>query len=317
MVKEGINDKGFALLVSLMIVAILSSLAFRFHHLVIVNHSSTANLRDIILSYNTARSGFEASLSILSSDNDQVDSLLDEWSTFHGSEGLPSIQVNGGNFYCKIVDENRKIALNRLILPDGKVNQRYLDILMRLFDLLEIDRDLIDSLLDWLDKDSERRPKGAEDIDYMAMDEPYPCKNGPLATLSELSLIKGFSEWMKREFVDGKTLEDFLTVAPTDGKININTADPVLLQALSKRISHELAMRVVDFRKEHPFHSPGDLKLVRGMEEIYGEIKDIITVSSDCFSLAIRGEVSRASTWIFATIKREDGRFRILNYRRT
>lgn len=310
------GQDGFALVLTLMIIAILSSLAFRFHQLILVNHSSTANLRDAILSWNTARSGFEACLSILSKDDDEADTLMDKWALFKGSDEDSSLKVNEGNFYCQIVDENRKFAINRLLLPDGKVNQRYLLVLTRLFDLLEIEGDIIDSLLDWIDPDSNRRPAGAENQDYMSLNDPYPCKNGPLSTLSELSLIKGFSELVGKDLGDGKSLQDLLTVAPTDGKININTADPLLLQSLSSKMTYEVVMRIIQFRKEYPFHSPGDLKLLSGMEEIYNDIKDLITVKSDCFSISIRGEVSRSSAWLFATVKRQDGQLRVLHYRR-
>jgi len=61
---------------------------------------------------------------------------------------------------------------------------------------LQIDNslDLVDALLDWLDADDEMRPNGAES-EYYTMDvEPgYYPKNGPLDTVEELLLIKGFS----------------------------------------------------------------------------------------------------------------------------
>jgi type II secretory pathway component PulK len=53
--------------------------------------------------------------------------------------------------------------------------------------------DLVDSLLDWRDADSDVRPQGAEQEYYDSLETPYTTANGPLATLEELLLVKGFS----------------------------------------------------------------------------------------------------------------------------
>jgi type II secretory pathway component PulK len=52
--------------------------------------------------------------------------------------------------------------------------------------------DLADSLLDYRDSDDETRMGGAEQDYYDGLPYPYLIKNGPLATLEELLLIKGF-----------------------------------------------------------------------------------------------------------------------------
>jgi len=52
--------------------------------------------------------------------------------------------------------------------------------------------ELVDSLLDYRDQDEETRPQGAEQDYYDQLPHPYLIKNGPLGTLEELLLIKGF-----------------------------------------------------------------------------------------------------------------------------
>lgn len=54
-------------------------------------------------------------------------------------------------------------------------------------------QDLVDCLLDYRDRDSETRSQGAEQDYYDHLPQPYLIKNGPLATLEELLLVKGFS----------------------------------------------------------------------------------------------------------------------------
>ncbi len=51
----------------------------------------------------------------------------------------------------------------------------------------------VDCLLDYLDADSETRSEGAEQEYYDGLDTPYVIPNGPLATVEELFLVKGFT----------------------------------------------------------------------------------------------------------------------------
>ncbi len=61
---------------------------------------------------------------------------------------------------------------------------------------------LVDSLLDWRGDQAEdvaagkARPNGAKDEYYLTLDPPYRCKNGTLATVEELLLVRGFTGWV-------------------------------------------------------------------------------------------------------------------------
>jgi len=79
-----------------------------------------------------------------------------------------------------VTDENGKINLNvarseMLLALPGMDEQR------------------TESLLDWRDPDDEPRPNGAEQAFYETRQPtPYRCRNGPLLTVEELLLVKGF-----------------------------------------------------------------------------------------------------------------------------
>ncbi len=51
---------------------------------------------------------------------------------------------------------------------------------------------LAEALLDYLDTDNDPRPQGAEQEYYDALSKPYRIRNGPLNTLDELLLVRGF-----------------------------------------------------------------------------------------------------------------------------
>ncbi len=52
---------------------------------------------------------------------------------------------------------------------------------------------LVDALMDYTDKDADARAEGAEQEYYDQLPQPYQIKNGPLSTIEELLLVKGFN----------------------------------------------------------------------------------------------------------------------------
>jgi type II secretory pathway component PulK len=59
---------------------------------------------------------------------------------------------------------------------------------------LEVQDELIDCLIDWVDPGDEHRINGAESDDPFYEDRGYEVKNGPLDSVEELLLIKGWTE---------------------------------------------------------------------------------------------------------------------------
>ena len=102
---------------------------------------------------------------------------------------------------------------------------------------------LIDSFMDWTDRDDIPRMHGAETDDYYALlDPPYRAKNGPLDTVEELLLIRGFNraivfggvlnpEAREEERISVPGIHDLLTVYG-DGKVNVNAASRRVLMTL-------------------------------------------------------------------------------------
>jgi general secretion pathway protein K len=87
---------------------------------------------------------------------------------------------------------------------------------------------LADAIRDYIDTDSEPTGSGGgEDADYLGMDPPRRVPNRPLQSVSELLGVRG----MTAEFY-GK-LAPHLSALPKITTINVNTATPLLLQALT------------------------------------------------------------------------------------
>jgi type II secretory pathway component PulK len=88
-----------------------------------------------------------------------------------------------------VMDEMGKLNVNALLKLDssGKIAH---DILILLPNMNE---DLVNAILDWIDPDSEPRSGGGENEYYQTQKPSYNCKNGPLDSVEELLLVKGIT----------------------------------------------------------------------------------------------------------------------------
>ena len=76
--------------------------------------------------------------------------------------------------------------------------------------------ELVDCLMDYRDRDDVARPGGAEQDYYSALRHPYVIKNGQLATVEELLLVKGFDGQVV--YGDDYNLNGLLDKNEDDGK---------------------------------------------------------------------------------------------------
>ena len=99
----------------------------------------------------------------------------------------------------------------------------------------ELQDELIDCLIDWVDQGDEHRLNGAESDDPFYKERGYEAKNGPLDSVEELLLIKG---WTEAIVFGGPPLEKDGPALPGiynkftvwgDGKLSVNDADELLL----------------------------------------------------------------------------------------
>jgi general secretion pathway protein K len=114
-----------------------------------------------------------------------------------------------------VEDEARRLDLNTPA-SDGPFR--------RLLRSLALDAGLADALLDWTDRDDAERPHGAERDWYRRHDPPLVPPNGPLASVTELALLRGATSGAVER------LRPFVTIAG-EPRVNPNTAPPEVLAA--------------------------------------------------------------------------------------
>jgi general secretion pathway protein K len=297
------------LVLTLVVITILAVLVLEFNYLMRVEAEISGNYRDSLKAYYLANSGVNFAHLLLRDDEDlSCDSLDEDWAL-----AKPPLAMEEGAVTFQIIDECGKININSLFTKEGKIDEKKKAMLERLFEVLEIDRGLVDVICDWIDKDDEVRDFGAEDSYYSNLENPYPCKNSPLNTVDELFLLKDFND----EVFYGKekergSLDAYLTTYG-DGKININTAPGIILQALHPDVDASLAQEIVEHR---PFKKITDLKEVFGIDDrIYNEISPLITVKSNFFSVSSQGALGEVRKRIKTILERKDKNLEIKYWR--
>lgn len=303
------NNKGIALVITLLVLTLLIVLILEFNSGMRVEARAAANFRDEMKAYYLAKSGVTFAIAVLEDDDrtDQnFDALNETW-----AQKLPPIPLGDGFVTVEISDEDSRINANKISTGFGTVNSDTMRNLMsRFFKQFESGEDTGNAIADWTDPDDrEFIPGGAESNYYGGLDEPYEAKNKPLDSLQELRLVKG----MENGTYD--KVHKFLTVQ-SDGWINVNTAGKEVLMSLSDNLSGEIADEIIAFRGENPFQTKQDFKNNVSMsEDVYNEIAKFIDVKSNYFTITSSGNVNQSQKTVRAEIMRQNNKAKIIYWR--
>ncbi|MGE5188518.1 MAG: type II secretion system minor pseudopilin GspK [Gemmatimonadota bacterium] len=291
------GDAGVALVVTLLALVLIMALVWEIFHAGARAAQSGAYGRDSIRAALLAEAGAQAAKVILREDakDNDFDSLNDIWSL-----AQPPYELGGGTIALAIEDEERKINLNNLMMPQGNApNDQNVAVFRRLLEILAIDPSVADAVLDWLDNDESPRVGGAESSYYLSLPYPYKSKNDLFDTLGELRLVRGVTAEVFEK------LRPYVTVHST-GRVNINTAPKEVLMALSAgqgetamgEIDEKTADALIASRQDKPFRSAATLKadlaaVSPTLGNIYGTIfKSLIDVRSANFHVRATGDVA-------------------------
>ena len=235
--KQLENQRGMVLLLVLVVVTLLAALLSEFSFSSLVDLRLAETFRDSTRAYYLANGGVKAGRMLLQEDTNGYDGPDELW-----SQGVVGYPVGDGTVSITIEDLGGKVDLNRLVSSLGNIDPVVKDRCLRLFSELQLadPAGLVDALIDWLDPGSDEQPLGAESTYYLGLPHPYPAKNGPLDSLDELLLVKGFDADILAK------LAPHVTVYGSE-KINVNSASQEVLLALSDQM--EQGCRQTDRRR--------------------------------------------------------------------
>ncbi len=107
---------------------------------------------------------------------------------------------------------------------------------------------LLDAWQDWIDKDDLKRLNGAEKEYYRKQNPPYAPRNGPLQSVNELALIKGFEQ----AFENYDYTQAFTLYGVKRPQVNPNIANKATL-LLIPDMTEEFADKIISHRQQSPF----------------------------------------------------------------
>ena len=222
------NQRGMALLLVLVIVALLSALLTELAFSTLVDLRLAETFRDSTRAAYLAKGGVRVGREVLQLDSNNYDHDSEDW--YIGVAGFP---VGDGFVTVTIRDQDGLLNLNRLV-TNGTTSNVFKQRCYKLFSDLGLPdpEDLTAALIDWIDPDStdyidpQTGARGVEESYYQSLPNPIHCKNAPLDSLEELASIRGFTP----EVVKLLTDPDKPLITVYGGKeLNINTAPlPVL-----------------------------------------------------------------------------------------
>jgi general secretion pathway protein K len=204
-----------------------------------------------------------------------VDHLGETW----GRE-MPPIVAEGYHMSGRILEQNGLFNLNNLVL-DGKVNDSQLAVFRRLLRNAKLSAGLANAVADWLDADDAASGEsGAESEYYLRQSPPVRAANRPIVNLNELLHVRGMTPELLEQ------LRPYVSVLPKSGPINVNTAPPQVIAALSDTMSLDEAHVLVAKRDHAHFRNAGDLR--NAMDNKPGLDERLVSFASQYFLVVVQ-----------------------------
>ena len=306
--REKARQQGVALVTALLVVSLATvaavAMAARFQ----VDMRRTGNLLNGEQAYAYAVAAESWAYVILRRDREESkhDSLDEDWST-----ALPPIPVEGGFVNGHVEDLQGRFNVNNLFSSAGaELDTAQLDYYKRLLEVLGLEPALAPALQDWIDPDINATfPDGAEDDEYLLADVPYRAANRPLVDISELRLVKGYTPEVLT------VLEPHVTALPAMAIININTATPVVLQALHADLGEDDIEQLLEDRDEEPFT---DIKAFLAHDALAGlELLVEVDIKSDWFNVQTDVSVGRGLARLESRMVRDEKKLQVVSRTRT
>ncbi|THJ13046.1 MAG: general secretion pathway protein GspK [Nitrospira sp. CG24C] len=300
------DERGIALLLTLLVLTLLVAMILEFDAEARREYRDAAAFRDNFKATVLARASVQAARGVLQQDflkdkqaGQPFDALTDLWAF-----PITNYVIGDGLLNAKIEDERGKLNLNDLAVLSVDANAKKIKVgkFKRLFELVQINPDLVDAIVDWVDQDETPEPSGAESIYYQSLRPSYRAANAPLQTFLELRLIKGMTPEILAKLSKLVAVYD----SAGDSKMNMNTADSLVLQALDVRITQGVAGDIIQSR---PYKTVLDLDRVSSFAEFGPELrgKGLIDVQSNLFLARMTVKVNEVTRNAVVVLQRDAG----------
>lgn len=304
------NEKGIALFLVLWVLTLLSVIVGEFCFAMRTEVNITYNFKRQTEAYYIALAGVNRAIGelirnevippkanfakIVGKEEEPEDEEKDD--RWRINVDIPPVPYGQGQFEVKIGNETGKINING-------ANESVLKMMLKGFDLEgQQESIIVDSIIDWRDKNNLHRINGAEDDYYRSLPEPYECKDGYFDSVEELLMVRGMTPEifyggisdmvtaLKPPEQNERIVSGFKVFRVDLKKININAAPLKVLLALPS-MTEDLVQEIMDFRKERDFRSLTEISSLIG-SNVYNAIYPYITLEiSPYYSIMSTGKM--------------------------
>jgi general secretion pathway protein K len=233
---------------------------------------------------------------ILARDDRNIDHLGEPWAS-----SAARFPIEGGTLVGQITDLQGRFNLNNLYDPAQEApRESHVTAFRELLALTGSDENIADALLDWQDPDIEPSGfGGAEDSAYSRRTPPYLTPNAALSSPSELRAVANVTPEMY------SALQELVAAIPDEGNlvpVNVNTAPPLVLQAIGNELTEADAAAILQYREQ------GGIASLDELDNLIGENKlpaDHFSVQSSWFLLTVRAEIGSTSVTMYSVLRRD------------
>jgi general secretion pathway protein K len=293
-----LDDRGVALVVVLWIFILFFVVAFDFSFLVRQEGAASTRYAEEAEGYYLAVAGFEDALYRLIMDRETNASRI-EGRENSGEQEEEALEYGewrekpfGTGFYrVRLVDEGGKINLNL-------VDEATLRTIFTNLGIQDPQRGiLVDSILDWRDRDDLHRLNGAEDDYYLSLSPPYTARNGRFDTIEELLWVRGVTAdifyGLGGNITTAVGLRDIFTVDGRIKQVNLRTTSVEVCHALVG-IPLEECQGFVEERKILSEKTLADLLQLLGVDRGEAATRGFVFVAPTVISIEALGSRSES-----------------------
>ncbi|MBV1776951.1 type II secretion system minor pseudopilin GspK [Burkholderiaceae bacterium DAT-1] len=298
------KQRGVAIITAVGIAAIVAGLAMFMVWRYSLWFRQVENQHDLAEARSIARAALDFTRMVLRDDGNQnngADHAQRPW-----NQPIPNLPVENGSAGGRLSDAQGRFNFNNLINANGARAESEVTVFKRLLASLSLDPELADRLAEYLDPQGNNRPNQPPvDQGYLALPEPYRAAGAPLADVSELARVKGFTP----QIID--KLTPFVVAGPieTVPSLNVNFASPQVLAAVIGEQGEAIAQKLVAKRRAQPFTQVNDLRpyFADGTDGVINTNR--VGVASTLFFSDVEAQFGRITVRYHALIQRLPGRF--------
>jgi len=296
---EGRDNRGMALVLTLLVVAILSAVVVEFAYGVYISTNALHNWQTAQRLSLAAKSATRLGARLITENASLYPSY-----TYPGqmeiTQKIPFEEIDG-TISLRIEDENSKFNLNSLVSRNSLRNDFAYYSLIRMLKFLNLKTEIADRIVDWIDPGTEPSLHDSENS----------AKNGYLDSIDELLLIPGIDRESYERLVPYVTIHGVAQGSPA--QININGASIPVLMSLSADMSAGMAERIVRYREVSPFAAAGDISRVTGFDNLEMPLA-YMTVKGTAFHVLATAQAGNIKRIIESVIDISSGRSRVVRY---